>query len=417
MTDTSHWFVRIEKREFTRLVKFPSGEMPTTVAENVSFGAGLESSGVAPAMLDELDVVTNLSKEGYIVYDPAMAQENPESPTGQDLPGIDEDAEEIPIRQFKYPDGLPIDGLPEDGGVVRIEDELIAYRELDTTGGYLLGCVRGILGTEPRYHAIPARIIPMTGIVVSKLESELTEQAAEVQVSDAKSFPRAGYLRIGDEIIGYTGRSDSSFTMPARRATDDESDPGSSSPSDTGGANASSGLFRGRFGTTPLAHENEAIVYAMPFRYWDRSARFADDAAMSYFEVKKHVPGGIWKRVAWTEFLVPHVDIHLLVRFDGGPNWDEDRKFVELGVDAMPTTDKKSYLYLITNPHEENRLDIRSDRIEVRVLFVYQPGAYQRSEEGDDFVMPNEWKDTPRLKALRIEYIAPKTVLYHEEIE
>jgi hypothetical protein len=114
---------------------------------------------------------------------------------------------------------------------------------------------------------------------------------------------------------------------------------------------------------------------------------------------------------------VPHVDIHLLVRFDGGPNWDEDRKFVELGVDAMPTTDKKSYLYLITNPHEENRLDIRSDRIEVRVLFVYQPGAYQRSEEGDDFVMPNEWKDTPRLKALRIEYIAPKTVLYHEEIE
>jgi hypothetical protein len=408
-TTGKRWFVELDTRETTRMLKFPSGEMPTEVAESVSFCQGLESSGVAQSFLDEVGFETDLSDKGYILYDPEMLQVDEENPQGFEIPGIDEEAEEIPIRQFKSPDGLPIDGLPETGGVVKIDDELIAYRELDTSGGYLLGCERGILGTTPAYHSVPSRIIPMAGIVVTKLEGALSATAAEIPVSDASEFPRAGYLRIGEELIGYTSRTDSSFTMPARRSAIDEET--SSLDPEEEDVDAASGLFRARFGTEAREHDDEAIVYAMPFRYWDRYAKYADDAEMSHFQVQKHVPGAVWKRIAWTEFLVPNVDIALLVRFEGGPTWDSDR-VIELGTDPMPREDRASYLYLIKEPHEANRLNVRSDRIQIRVLFPYLLGAYDRSVEP----MPDEWKDTPRLKALRIEYVAPSTVLYHEEI-
>jgi hypothetical protein len=139
---------------------------------------------------------------------------------------------------------------------------------------------------------------------------------------------------------------------------------------------------------------------------------------MSYFEVKKHVPGAVFKRVSWDEFLVPNVDIEVMVRFEGGPRWDSE-DVIELGGDdfmsRMPQDHPERHLYLIKDPHLPNRLDIRSDRIEIRVLYRYHEGAYERSDD-PDHVMPDEWKETPRLKALRIEYVAPVTVLYHEEI-
>jgi hypothetical protein len=391
-------------------VKFPSGEMPTRLADTVNFGRGMEDGGVAQAFLDEVAFKTDLTKERYFLYDPAMAQVDEDNPSGYSIVGVDSESEDIPIRQFKFPEGLPVDGLPEDGGVVKIDDELIAYREIDTSGGYLLGCERGVLGTEPAYHAVPSRIIPMTGIFVTKLEGDLSGESGEIRVSETEDFPDAGYVRIGDEIIGYTKRTSTGFSMPSR-LLDDEDDGSSLRMPDDESAEATSGLFRGRFGTPAMEHPHESIVFSMPFRYWDRYARFANDAEMSYFEVKKHIPGAVWKRVSWVEFLVPNVDIHLLVRFDGGPDWGSD-KIVELGTDDIPREAPESHLYLIKNPAEKNMLNMRSDRIEIRVLFPYDAGAYDRLVDP----MPDEWKDTPRLKALKIEYVAPMTVLHHEEL-
>jgi hypothetical protein len=132
--------------------------------------------------------------------------------------------------------------------------------------------------------------------------------------------------------------------------------------------------------------------------------------------------GAIWKRISWDERLAEFTDLRVFVRFDGTPEWDSDNVYnvsegnVSSGRPADFQQDPKSFLFYIDNAHDLNRFradsGIQADLIEVRITYQFEAGAY------DPYAKPpaNSWKDTPWLKALRLEYLAPVTVHYSEEV-
>ena len=69
-------------------------------------------------------------------------------------------------------------------------------------------------------------------------------------------------------------------------------------------------------------------------------------------------------------------------------------------------------LYEITDPHKENLLNVQSDRIECRVFFNYDKGAFNP----DAGPASDAWKDSPWLRAFRIEYVAPASVITTEDL-
>ena len=112
------------------------------------------------------------------------------------------------------------------------------------------------------------------------------------------------------------------------------------------------------------------------------------------------------------------------VRFDGTPGWDSDNIYsvneamVTSGSPEDFRKDPKSFLFELDSPHGVNRFTdeimggIQADLIEIRICFVYERGAFELYPENP----ANSWKETPWLKALRVEYVAPITVHYTEEV-
>jgi hypothetical protein len=83
----------------------------------------------------------------------------------------------------------------------------------------------------------------------------------------------------------------------------------------------------------------------------------------------------------------------------------------------FPKLDRRSKIYEIraTNKNELNLLNVESDRLEVRLLVRYANGAYRRRYEltASD-PLPNSWKESPWVKKVSIEYVAPTLVLSQE---
>jgi hypothetical protein len=99
-----------------------------------------------------------------------------------------------------------------------------------------------------------------------------------------------------------------------------------------------------------------------------------------------------------------------LLRFSGGPAWDADR-IIHVGQEGIPYTDRRKWLYQITDPKAENLLNIEADRIEVRLGVRYARGAY------DPFglaIAPDSWKETPEIRRIVVEYVSPPQVLTQE---
>jgi hypothetical protein len=76
----------------------------------------------------------------------------------------------------------------------------------------------------------------------------------------------------------------------------------------------------------------------------------------------------------------------------------------------MPRDDRRGWLYLITDQKAENLLNVEADRVEVRLMVRFDRGCYDR----DGSPRPNEWKETPWLKRVVVEYVAPSSVLSQE---
>jgi hypothetical protein len=158
------------------------------------------------------------------------------------------------------------------------------------------------------------------------------------------------------------------------------------------------GMFRGRFGTTPAAHEAGTPVILFPFRFWDRWADMADAPELHYFGISLSQPNAFWRSVFWD---VEEADaagpvLRVLQRSDPSVPWDADPAETP-GLTVMQDGLKDGEGLLIGE---------QSDRIEWRVYVRFEPGAFDPVAG-----LSHGWKMTPRLKFFGAEYLGPSMVL------
>jgi hypothetical protein len=427
---------RLDPRGHPRVLKFPCGELPDEMPEEMEFGRStINGSGVVPAYLDELHVWRHWEHPLAIVVD---AQ------------GVSEEATEISLAPS--PGGVTLEGVPGyDGevGLVSLDGELIVYRGLRTEGTNVVvleNCARGMFGTKAAPHARGGygRFVP--DVWVTYLDGSVTRDAAALATIDVRGWPREGCVRIlredDAELIHFTRRTDQELLLPESL----EEDAGQQGV----------GLLRGRFGTDAVEHEGQAIVIWQPFRYWDRflERRVDDEDAVpgvyehpegSFVEVGRRAWSGFWHRLSWLENLwgvsgagrsdarrgsdgrgdaSGFLDIVALMRFSSAVPWDSDRivdlrgEDATMGVDAVGTPVRpRDHLYLLDDPDAANRLGLESETAEVRFYFVYRPGAFVpqdvTSGEIEDLVFENSWKQTPRLQRVSLEYTSRTSTLTH----
>ena len=137
-----------------------------------------------------------------------------------------------------------------------------------------------------------------------------------------------------------------------------------------------------------------------------RPSRWLENSYTQFSWTKENA---IWKRVTWDEQPVKNVEVIALVRFSGGPAWDSDR-VIRVGQQDVPKEDRRGWLYEITDPAAMNLLNVESDRIEVRLMVRFAKGSYDRAA----VPRPNEWKLTPHIRRVLVEYVAPGAVLSQE---
>jgi hypothetical protein len=172
------------------------------------------------------------------------------------------------------------------------------------------------------------------------------------------------------------------------------------------------GMLRARFGTPLRPVSGDMFAFELPYRYPDRYEPEMDSESMAYLQKTFRAPGARWRAIEWRER--PRrgrrerlVDTVVLARFDGEPEWD-----------AKPSN-RPGGLYLFEDRSRARsetvrfELDEIADEIEVRIYFRYRSGAYTRL--GQD-VFNDDWKETPVLEALHVEYEKPTAVLRHERL-
>ena len=448
---TSPWFwdrpqgsidlSRFDSRYWTRVLKFPSREMPdaelTQSSNDFAIGVSFDGGTSSPATIDELwfaDVPNIRGTRADYAFlgevpaslDPnaaAQAQQNGTEQPEITLPGIDENADEISVN-FPFFDvgagrlvfqGLPIeeDLFDSDGGIIRIDDEIILYGDFDPGTGVFSDCVRGAFGTEPIAHEYGAIVCAVRTFATSVLTGDGDASAAAFDLLDARDFPDAGYIRIGEsgEMIGYTERIGNTLSGPLGRIDPTTTRPDRSRSGSENDARTGGGIFRGRFGTAASGFGSGELAVSMPFRHYDRYAEYSDDAEMSYVQLSWTKPGAIWKRITWDEDPRQNIEVIALVRFAGGPPWDTVDVIDLEGGEAVPRTQRHRYLYSITKPENLNLLNVESDRVEVRLLVRFARGAYDRFAE----VAPDNWKESPWVQKVTVEYVAPPQVVYEDK--
>lgn len=426
---------RYPSASWTRVLKFPSREMPdavlTATVNEIRFGRRFDDNAVTGGgFLDELAFLElpfppdDRRDYAFLGAVPSQYAQTGNTGTAQmpvKFAGIDDKTDEIfvfmpfyePATRTYVRGGLPVasEVFRADGGCVKIDDELILYSSWDPASGALGGCLRGCFLTEAKAHDYGAIVFPVETFAMSRLTEDAGENAESFTVEDALDFPEDGCIRIHDslELVGYASVNANQLIGPVGRI-----DPGTDSTPGRSSEEALKGgpLFRGRFGTVATGYSEGQIAMAMPIRYYDRYAERSDDPENSYVQLSWTREGAVWKRVSWDELVPKNVEIIALVRFSGGPAWDsgEDR-VVDLGSsEQVPKENRRGFLYRITDPAAENLLNVEADRIEVRLMVRFAKGAYDREATP----RPNEWKDTPWIKRVLAEYVSATSVLSQE---
>jgi hypothetical protein len=168
-------------------------------------------------------------------------------------------------------------------------------------------------------------------------------------------------------------------------------------PPDSTDTAATRGLFRGRFGTTPVSAESGEAVIFFPCRFWDRWHERADDPEMAHFQVTLN-ESPVWMTgLTWeVEQTDPLVELHCLVRVDGRSAWTDDPK-------------KAPGMFLLDKGKVDNKsnpLAYQGSRIEARFATIYKPGSF----DGRQF-LKSSWKVAPFCKSLGISFEGQTRVL------
>lgn len=404
----------------SRMLKWPSGELPDAVGAKRIVGADRNGESKLHGHVDEVKVNTFNTLAARI----AMTLEGT---------GIKESDDEILIENA---DAWPSNGSggnaalnwPTTGGLVRIEDELLFYKgtgqgafqyysdvfqhlkdkppeqnkadrrwinpctqvhELhpnikDKTGTRLTGVIRGVLGTRAADHPVGAQVMLLDGMGVSLLTGRgLSHGGDTFSIADtqARGFSDEGYAWINGEVVGYTKLQGSTFS--------------------------GSRYFRARYGTTEAEHEPDSIVRALPFRYWDREGKLYDGDGLAYIQAGYAASDAIWDsidmKISGTEEIPAppvHVRPRVLVRFDGSPLWSDEPLNKEGGLFEYRFKEGKTFI--------KGSRGVQAEQLEMRVYWQYQRGS---------FIPNQDWKRTFTIEKMRATYHTPLIMRRLDEVE
>ncbi|MDJ0521092.1 MAG: hypothetical protein QNJ90_03355 [Planctomycetota bacterium] len=436
---------RNDQRGYARVLKFPSGELPDEMSEDIEWGqSSLAGSGLVTAFLDELFVW----RQGL---DTTIVINNTE--------GLLETDDEIRLANvLTDQDLMSLDGYDEDCGLVLVEGELIVYRGSRMEGEDTLileRCARGQLGTKPRFHPIGVEVRFLPDLPVSYLEAGMTSDAASISLARTRGWPREGLARVvredTAELMHYTRLAEGEALMPKSLDADERT--------------RDRGLFRGRFGTDATDHDTDEIVFFQPFRYWDRyTPRRGEDEdsfggihdhpESSFLEIGTRARSGLWRGFTWSENLMGRLsggtigsedgstadsgflDIVVVARFNPNVSWETNNVVdlrSEAGFGQKPDLSRQlnSHLFVfddigdatIGGRMKGNRLDVEADTAEFRVYFMYKPNAFEsvdaaRQGSGftDDPILSNTWKQTPWLRSFSVNYFSRTEVRHRAAV-
>lgn len=380
-----------DTREIARLVCYPSGELPRQVTQAAIGGNADARGGSVPnAVVDE--VVFGDARTFQI----AIGSARPFYGASLILDGQPLTEQDLTVRVL--PKAVRIAGvdffldyeflteLPDDAGLLRIGDEIVAYDQRDPSQGTFQLCAngRGLLGSRPQPHEAHEPVAFLEHVTMSFLASGVGPSDGLLPIANADEFPEQGTVLVGDELIHYTRLEGAGLGMPRASSV-----PGAM---DAQGE----GLFRGRFGTTPAAHSAGEAVILFSIRYWDRWAQRADASELAYFGFEHAQPAAFWSTFFFQKEDADAAQIGVLQRTDPEAPWDAD-----------PEQDQRLALYW--SGDDQGRpwaIGRQSDRVDWRVFVRYAKGAFDPKTG-----LPHGWRQTPRLKLLGGTYYAPSLTL------
>lgn len=305
----------------SRILKFPSGELPT-LSMPVAWGKAIVPMPCAPFQMDELHLVQARSRSIFRLMKDVVNQDD-----------------DIEINSSI--------GLTQGSGLFKIGNEYVGYQSL--VSNRCQEVTRGFAQTKDGTYSAGTFLYSVSYLPISSLDQPLEKTASEIVIQNSSSFPEEGYLSCNEELIGYTSKAGNQLIMPKL-----EDQPG---------------LLRGSYGTSAASHPVGTIVYSMPVRYWDRYLKGYDGPEGAYFEASKSAPGAWWHRVTWREDnpYPMSLGVKIKARLDGKPDW------------STPATNQPGGIYEFTDPQKDNFIQCHGDNLELRVYFYYRPSAYQRS--------------------------------------
>ena len=437
---------RLDTRGYPRILKFPCGELPDEMSEDLEFGRSLISdSETVTAFLDEVHIWRQRFDQHLIV-------------TNED--GVLASGDEIELA-FSTFDGdfAELDGFDAECGVLLLEGELIIYRGTRNDGQRLTleRCLRGQFGTKIASHPQGAHGRLMPDMPVSYLDGAIAKESAHIPMARTSGWPREGLVRIvgeeGAELVHFTRRTQAALLMPEALDADRE----------TRGL----GLFRGRFGTDAVSHDSGEAVIFQPHRFWDRfTPRDREDneafpgvydhPETSYLELRRKIHGAYWRGFTWEENVLGALrsdgsgrdgavgegssllDIIVLARLNPNVPWNSksvvDLRSLGMGTQGTNnmTARARDSLFVFDDPGDAliaeglrgNTLGVEADAAEFRIFFVYKPNSWISNDEfpqgtsaqDDERTLPNFWKMTPWLQSLDLTYFSRTRTRYKAPI-
>jgi hypothetical protein len=259
---------------------------------------------------------------------------------------------------------------------------------------------RSLLGTERKAHGLGDPVVFVPYSTIYPVTGPMTDAGIPVKKSQQFS-PGGGYLLLDSgqpgqpwEIVAHLGQHGDGLLARPR----DEK---------------GKGILRACFGTQNQPISDQLFAYEMPYRYPDRYEAEADSESLAYLQKSFRFPGAYWRKITWLErpprtLRERRADIVVAARFDGVPEWS-----------AKPTN-APGGLYLFEDKNrKDNRgpkefpLDRMGDQLEIRVYFRYPSGSFLRLPNN---IFTDDWKESPILEWLTIEYEKAGAIVRHEEL-
>jgi hypothetical protein len=382
-----------ESRNFARILRFPSGELPSVW--DGSSGLVVADGTGEGAMVDEVRV--------FAGRDPQQLFSHGSHVLRREVTVQEQDRFELLFDTLRFAgralgDLVGLEGIHTDASVWQLGDDFLVGAERQPGNPIVQELAeegRTFLGGEPGFHEAGETAMVLPWFCMTRLAGGVSPRESLLPLADPSQFPRQGFALIDQEVVAWTdlppSASGAQLYVPTFMA------PATPLSSRSRGDAA----FRGRFGTPRQSHAADAIVWFWPWRYPDGYAARCDIPELCALEIPIAARRALFHSLVWREqqsdalaSLVASVRVQGRGDFAADPGVDPDFFVFE-----RPGTEE-----------EPNRIDRQGDLLRLRFHVRYRDGAL----DPVDFAR-NSWKRAPRLELVGVEYLADRVVELHDE--